>query len=139
MNSFMKRGVWVGWLSALVLCLSGTVAALGMVSLAGVSSGGTGRAGNHAQADNVGLTGSGRSRLPILPRLLESTGSGVLSTVQAISASNAWAAGGDSQGAIIVHWNGAIWSYVATHSPGSLGYLNAISASSVAKGWAAGS
>lgn len=59
---------------------------------------------------------------------------GSLSGVAATSASNAWAVGSVSTGALLLHWNGRSWAQIAV--PGS--YLVAVAASSGSNAWAVG-
>jgi hypothetical protein len=67
--------------------------------------------------------------------------------VSAVSAHNAWLVGGQCpdqcakpETTLILHWNGAAWSQVASPNPaGKVNFLSAVSASSSADAWAVGS
>src|SRR5579875_576925 len=64
----------------------------------------------------------------------------VLSSVTAISASDAWAVGssGTMSKTLTEHWNGAKWSVVKSPNPGSGGVFEGVSAVSTSDVWAAG-
>ena len=69
-----------------------------------------------------------------------------LNGVGVVSACNAWAVGFDSSGAgaqtLIYHWNGSLWTQVASPDPGAApasDSLNAISVVSASDAWAVGS
>ena len=67
---------------------------------------------------------------------------GALYGVSALSRSSAWAVGSfrTSSGArLILHWNGAAWTAVASPDPGIRGTLKAVSARSPSDAWAVGS
>jgi hypothetical protein len=65
----------------------------------------------------------------------------------AVSAGNAWLVGNQCpdqctkpETTLILHWNGAAWSHVASPNPaGKVNFLSAVSASSSADAWAVGS
>ncbi len=64
--------------------------------------------------------------------------------VSATSASNAWAVGDYVEGTtgyvtLILHWDGASWSQVASPNPGRENYLSGVSATSASNAWAVGS
>ena len=60
--------------------------------------------------------------------------------VTSLGPSNAWAVGGDGQGALVEHWNGASWTRVAVPDPSNgLGsYLSTIAATPSGDVWAVG-
>jgi len=71
----------------------------------------------------------------------------VLNGVRVVSASDAWAVGvyGDGNGThrqtLVLHWNGATWTQVASPGPGGSGndsYLFAVAATSHSDAWAVG-
>jgi len=65
--------------------------------------------------------------------------SGALSGVAATSATNAWAVGSTGSGkALIVRWNGAAWTQVASPAPASSN-LSGVAATSATNAWAVGS
>jgi hypothetical protein len=65
-----------------------------------------------------------------------------LAGLAATSATNAWAAGSEYNGAtyrsLIVHWDGTAWTTQASPNPGTGGNLSGIAASSAANAWAVG-
>ena len=63
---------------------------------------------------------------------------GQLFGVAATSASNAWAVGTGSGKTLIVRWNGASWTQVASPSPGSGGSFAGVAATSASNAWAVG-
>jgi hypothetical protein len=73
--------------------------------------------------------------------------SNVLSGVAVVSATNAWAvgtncggcSGGQTPGALTVHWNGTAWKQQSSPSPGgSSDQLEGVAATSAANAWAVG-
>src|SRR5215472_15835744 len=64
------------------------------------------------------------------------TGNSLLQAVAATSASNAWAVGASSAGALIEHWNGTAWTQVP--SPVPAGVLTGVAATSARDAWAVG-
>ena len=76
---------------------------------------------------------SSSQRLPLSPI------PGQLIGVSAGPDGSAWAAGSTTSGrALIVHWNGAVWSQAASPGPGGTALLHGVSAGPDGSAWAAG-
>jgi hypothetical protein len=50
----------------------------------------------------------------------------------------AWAVGGSTNGALILHWNSTAWSQVPVPASAASGYLTSVSAESATDAWAVG-
>jgi hypothetical protein len=99
-------------------------------------------AGALAAGASAGNAAAGGDRIasaaPRAPRLGPSLPGGLFG-VAAVSASNAWAVGGDGSSPLILHWNGRNWQQApaANRPPGKYG-LNAVAALSARDAWAVG-
>jgi hypothetical protein len=73
----------------------------------------------------------------VVPSPQPEGGSSALTEVSALSATDAWAVGYDSEGPLIQHWDGTAWT--AVNAPGSGYNLDGVTAISSGDAWAVGS
>src|SRR6266487_2888333 len=108
-----------------------SVAAGTAALLAGL--GGLAACGTPARGVTVRPPATASQRLPLSPI------PGQLIGVSAGPDGSAWAAGSTTSGrALIVHWNGAVWSQAASPRPGSTAFLYGVSAGPDGSAWAVG-
>src|SRR5215469_10071998 len=87
----------------------------------------------------VGAGAEGAAAARLAGGVTSFSSSGMLSSVAATSASNAWAVGDLGNGkTLIVRWNGTAWKQVSSPSPASGSTLSGVAVTSAANAWAVG-